>query len=247
MYKKIEELYKKKSPYNKIKIKMFWTYIVIALFLSLFNFFNSYVLMILTVILTIIRMKYICEKELNTKLHFKFNKKNAKEKPLEDIIYEKENELFQNYLKTKKNYNSQTLKCVMEHYRNLVKPKVVSDNFWSIIAIIVSILLAFVTKDGFNFNSFEKALPYLISIGLVVSTILIFIRQFSQAKVFFKGEDGMYERLEEIFSELYIKYISDIEASNLNIPKKKIGKNVKKKEQPEGSPKHRKNLNKSLK
>ena len=68
MYKKIEELYKKKSPYNKIKIKMFWTYIVIALFLSLFNFFNSYVLMILTVILTIIRMKYICEKELNTKL-----------------------------------------------------------------------------------------------------------------------------------------------------------------------------------
>ena len=38
----------------------------------------------------------------------------------------------------------------------------------------------------------------------------------------------MYERLEEIFSELYIKYISDIEASNINIPKKKIGKNVKK-------------------
>ena len=59
MYKKIEELYKKKSPYNKIKIKMFWTYIVISLFLSLFNIFNSYVLMILTVIMTIIRMKYI--------------------------------------------------------------------------------------------------------------------------------------------------------------------------------------------
>ena len=75
----------------------------------------------------------------------------------------------------------------MEHYRNLVKPKVVSDNFWSIIAIIVSILLAFVTKDGFDFNSFEKALPYLISIGFVVLIILFFIRQFSQAKVFFKG------------------------------------------------------------
>ena len=116
----------------------------------------------------------------------------------------------------------------MEHYRNLVKPKVVSDNSWSIIAIIVSILLAFVTKDGFNFNIFEKALPYLISVGFVILTILFFIRQFCQAKVFFKGKDGMYERLEEIFSELYIKYISDIEASNLNISKKKIGKNVKK-------------------
>ena len=147
MYKKIEELYKKKSPYNKIKIKMFWTYIVIALFLSLFNVFNSYALMILTVIMTIIRMKYICEKELNTKLHFKFNKKNAKETPLEEIIYEKENELFQNYLKTKKNYKSQTLKCVMEHYRNLVKPKVVSDNSWSIIAIIVSILLFSIVNE----------------------------------------------------------------------------------------------------
>lgn len=246
MYKKIEELYKKKSPYNKIKIKMFWTYIVIALFLSLFNIFSSYVLMILTVIITIIRMKYICEKELNTKLHFKFNKKNTIDKPLDEIICEKENELFQNYLKTKKNYNLQTLKCIMEHYRNLVKPKVVSDNFWSIIAIIVSILLAFVTKDGFDFNSFEKALPYLISISFVVLIILFFIRQFSQAKVFFKGEDGMYERLEEIFSELYIKCISDIEVSNLNTQKKKTGNNVKK-EQPEGSLKRRKNTKKSLK
>ena len=113
----------------------------------------------------------------------------------------------------------------MKHYRNLVKPKVVSDNFWSIIAIIVSILLAFVTKDGFNFNSFEKALPYLISIGLVVSTILIFIRQFSQAKVFFKGEDGMYERLEEIFSELYTECIN----TNIVDKKKKSKKQVKKK------------------
>ncbi len=63
MYKKIEELYKKKSIYNKIKIKMFWTYIVIALFLSLFNIFNLYVLMILTLIMTIIRMKYIYAKK----------------------------------------------------------------------------------------------------------------------------------------------------------------------------------------
>ena len=246
MYKKIEELYKKQSPFNKIKIKMFWTYIGIVFFLLLFNVIDSSFMMLLTVIITMIIMKKICEKELDTKLCFKFDKKDKKGKPLDEIICEKEKEIFQSYLIENKISNSQTLKCIMEHYRNLVKPKVVSDNFWSIIAIIVSILLAFVTKDGFDFNSFEKALPYLISIGFVVLIILFFIRQFSQAKVFFKGEDGMYERLEEIFSELYIKYISDIEVSNLNTLKKKINKNVKK-EQPEGSPKRRRNSNKSLK
>lgn len=56
----------------------------------------------------------------------------------------------------------------------------------------------------------------------------------------------MYERLEEIFSELYINYINDIEVSNLNTQKNKISKNVKK-EQPEGSPKRWKKSNKSLK
>lgn len=228
MYKKIEELYKKQSPYNKIKIKMFWAYIGIVFFLLLFNIIDSSFMMLLTVIITTIIMKKICEKELNTKLYFKFDKKDKKGKPLDEIICEKENEMFRSYLIENKIHNSKTLKCIMEHYRNLVKPKGVSDNFWSIIAIIISILLAFVTKDGFDFNSFEKALPYLISIGFVVLIILFFIRQFSQAKVFFKGEDGMYERLEEIFSELYIKYISDIEVSNLNTSKKKINKNVKK-------------------
>lgn len=219
MYKKIEELYKKQSPYNKIKIKTFWTYIGIVFFLLLFNVIDSSFMMLLTVIITMIIMKKICEKELDTKLYFKFDKKDKKGKPLDEIICEKENEMFQSYLIENKINNSQTLKCIMEHYRNLVKSKVVSDNFWSIITIVISVLLAFVTKDGFDFKSFEKTLPYLISFTLIVLIILFSIKQFSETRTFLKGEEGMYERLEVIFSELYIESLKEKHTPNKKIIK----------------------------
>ncbi len=233
MYKKIEELYKKQSPYNKIKKRFFWTYIIVVLFLLLFNIFNSSLLLLLTVITTIIIMKKICEKELNTKLHFKFDKKDTEGKFLDEIICDKENEMFKNFLRKNKMDNLQTVKCIMEHYRNLVKPKIVSDNFWSIIAITISILLAFVTKDGFDFKSFEKALPYLISFTFIILTILFSIKQFSEIRTFLKGEEGMYERLEVVFSELYVESLKEKDT-----PKKKTIKIRNKKSKntlPEGA------------
>lgn len=233
MYKKIEELYKKQSPYNKIKIKTFWTYIGIVFFLLLFNVIDSSFMMLLTVIITTIIMKKICEKELDTKIYFKFDKKDKKGKPLDEIICEKENEMFQSYLIENKINNSQTLKCIMEHYRNLVKSKVVSDNFWSIITIVISVLLAFVTKDGFDFKSFEKTLPYLISFTFIVLIILFSIKKFGEIRTFLKGEEGMYERLEIIFSELYIESLKE-----KYTPKKKIIKIRNKKSKntlPEGA------------
>ena len=244
MYKKIEELYKKQSPYNNIKIKMFWTYIIVILFLLLFNIFNSSLLLLLTVITTINIMKKICEKELNTKLHFKFDKKDTKGKFLDEIISEKENEMFQSYLIENKISNSQTLKCIMEHYRNLVKPKVVSDNFWSIIAIAISVLLAFVTKDGFDFKSFENALPYLISFVFIVFTIFISIKQFSEIRTFLKGEEGMYERLEVIFSELYIESLKENDTPK-NKKTIKIRNKKNKNTPPEEKPKRKKQTKRS--
>ena len=50
--------------------------------------------------------------------------------------------------------------------------------------------------------------------------------QFIEAKKFLKGEDGMIERLEEIFSELYVEYINE---SNVDKIKKKETKNQSKK------------------
>ena len=216
MFKKIEELYKNDSPYNKIKKKIFFAYVIIVSLLLVFNVLDLYIMMLIIVFATLWIMKKICEKELGVKLCFKLHRNNSEYEPLDKVICEKENEMFKRYLNDNNIYYYQILKCIMEHYRNLVKPKAISDNFWSIIAIAISVVLAFVTKDGFDFNSFERVLPYLIFFVAIVIVILVFIRQFSEIKTFFKGEDGMYERLEIIFSELYIESINEIEKLKIN-------------------------------
>ena len=105
MYQKIEQLYKKESPYNRIKIKLFMLYYIVMGVLLVFNFLKAYILMILTIIITAFFMKQICEKELKEKLFFELNKKSTDGKPLNDIIREKENKMFCNYLIENKLYD----------------------------------------------------------------------------------------------------------------------------------------------
>ena len=204
MYKKIEELYKKESPYNKIKLKMFVTYLLIVLLLLIFKLLNLEILMYFLVFLTIFIMREICQRELKTKLYISFSKNDVKGQSLDEIIAIKEKQMFTKYLKKNKLFNSCALKCIVDHYRNLVKPQARNDNFWSIVAIIVSVLLAFVSKDGFNFESFEMTFPYLICVTLCIFIVLFFIRRFSELRKLIRGEDGIYERLEALFSELLI-------------------------------------------
>lgn len=204
MYRELEDLYKKQSPYNKIKRKIFCIYIVTVTLLLLFNNFNNYVLMTLIIFILLFVMKNIIEKELNIKLYLSL-KKEDNDKTIEQIIDIKEKILFKQYLKRKNLYNTLALKCIMNHYRNLIKPKMVNDSFWAIIAIIVSILIAFITPNGFDFNSFQRNLPYLFYFAIIIIIFYLFIKRFSEVKIFIKGEDGMLERLETIFSELYIE------------------------------------------
>ena len=206
MFKKIENLYKKKSPYNRIKIRLFWVYLVIIFLLWSFNIFNIYWIMLLTLIITFFIVKHVCEKELNTKLYIIIDKKNGSGIPLNEIIHNNEKQLFKKFLKKEKIYNKESLECIINHYRTYIKQNVIGDNFWAIIAIIISIALAFVTKDGFDIKGFEQALPYLFALAFVTIIIYYPIKKFPEIKKFFKGEDGIYENLEIIFSELYIEY-----------------------------------------
>lgn len=204
MYKDIEEIYKKKSPYNKIKMRMFWLYLLAVPFLLIFNYYKNYFMMIITIVIVILIMKKISEKVLKQKLYFSFN--NRRKVPLNKIIEAKEKILFVDYLKIKSLYNKETIKCLLDHYRCYIKPKIVGGNFLSILSIIISVLLAFISKDGFDFNSFSTSLPYLLSIIFLFGIVYYPVSKITKIKKFFTGEDGMIERLESIFSELYVEF-----------------------------------------
>lgn len=225
MYKDIEEIYKKKSPYNIIKKKTFWIYIVFILTSLIFNFLNKIVPMILVLIAMLLIMKYISEKVLNTKLHLSIGRKKDNEVALPLIIRNAEKELFKDYSIKNNLYNEKSLLCIIDHYRNMIKTKIVGGNLLAILSIAIPAVLSFYTKDGFDFSGLANALPYLISFSIMIILLYFSYSQFIEAKKFLKGEDGMIERLEEIFSELYIECIN----TNITDKKKESKKQVKKK------------------
>lgn len=225
MYKDIEEIYKKTSPYNIIKKRTFWIYVVFILISLIFNFLNKVVPMILVFIAMLLIMKVVSEKVLNTKLHLSIGKKQDNGVTLPFIIRNAEKELFKNYSIKNNMYNEKTLLCIIDHYRNMIKTKIVGGNLLAILSIAIPAILSFYTKDGFDFNGLAIALPYLISFSIVIIMLYFTYSQFIEAKKFLKGEDGMIERLEEIFSELYTECIN----TNIVDKKKKSKKQVKKK------------------
>lgn len=130
MYKNIEEIYKKKSPYNIIKKRTFWIYALFVSISLIFKFFNKIVLMILALIAMILAIKLVSEKVLNIKLYFNIGKRKNNDISLPLIIKNSENKLFKDYSIKNNLYNEKSLLCIIEHYRNLIKTKVVSGNLW---------------------------------------------------------------------------------------------------------------------
>lgn len=225
MYKDIEEIYKKKSPYNIIKKRTFCIYVIFILISLIFNFLNKIVPMILVFIAMLLIMKIVSEKVLNKKLHFNIGKRNENEITLPLIIRNAEKELFKDYSIKNNMYNEKTLLCIIDHYRNMIKTKTVGGNLLAILSIAIPAILSFYTKDSFDFNGLAIALPYLISFSIVIIMLYFSYSQFIEAKKFLKGEDSMIERLEEIFSELYTECIN----TNIVDKKKESKKQVKKK------------------
>ena len=61
----------------------------------------------------------------------------------------------------------------------------------------------------------------MIITNIVLTRIYFSYNQFIEAKKLLKGEDGMNERLEEIFSELYIEYVNELKGKKLEKTKNK--------------------------
>lgn len=207
MYRKIDDYYKKNSPYKKIKI---WTYVLaffVTLLLLAFSTIKNYVIpLIIIFIFAILVMKKIYEKILSEKLYFNFNNKNNSGVPLNNLISEKEKKMFIDYLNDNNLYNKDSIKCILEHYRCFIKTKTINGNFLGILSIIIPIILTFVTQEGFDFKSFSVAFPYILSLILVVILIYFPISKVITIKKVFTGEDGLEERLESIFSEIYVEF-----------------------------------------
>lgn len=230
MYRKIDDYYKKNSPYKKIKI---WTCVLsflASIILSAFSTTQNYVIPLIVIfILAILTMKWIYEKILEEKLYFNFNNKNKSSVPLDNIINEKEKTMFIQYLKANNLYNKDIIKCILDHYRCFIKSKAVNGNFLAILSIIITIILTFVTKEGFDVNSFSASLPYILSLIFV---FILFYYPISKVVTFKKvitGEDGLEERLESIFSEIYIEFNEKNNIKKLKHESKKMKINKSKK------------------
>lgn len=207
MYRKIDDYYKKNSPYKKIKI---WTYVLaffVTLLLLAFSTTKNYAIsLVIIFILAILVMKKIYEKILSEKLYFNFNNKNNSGVPLDNLILEKEKTMFVQYLKDNNLYNKDTIRCILDHYRCFIKVKTVNGNFLAILSIIITIVLTFVTKEGFDVKSFSVAMPYILSFIFIFILIYFPISKVIALKKVFTGEDGLEERIESIFSEIYVEF-----------------------------------------
>ena len=225
MYKKIEDLYKKHSPYNLVRKDMYIIYSIGIVISLVFNFYNNYILMIITMLIMLLLIIKRCEKILKIKLHICLNIKNKNEKILKDIIDDNEKELFRKYVQKEKLYNEKMILCILDHYITLFKNKITGSEILTILSIILPIPLSFIKDGNFDIKGLVTAIPYLICLAIVIFTCYYAFRNFIEIKKMFKGEDGMVERLEEIFSELYIECVNDEKQTKV-IAKKKV-KNAK--------------------
>lgn len=215
MYKEIEDLYKKNSPYNRIRRFTLIIYIPVTITMFILYFFKLVLVMPLCTLITIAVLKTGCEKILKTKLFIKFRKKTKNEIMLYEIIYREEKKIFKRHMKKNGLYNEKSLLCIINHYRNRIKPKIPGENLLTIFSIFLPIIMSFYKNGSFSAEEFINAMIYIIIFSIFIGALYYMYNQFIEMKKFIKGEDGIYERLEEIFSELYIECINSRKQSKL--------------------------------
>lgn len=227
MYDEINMLYKKKSPYNIIKVRVFYIYLFFFIATLIFGYlFNIWIIIILNSIIMFLTIKYVCQLVLNEKLEFSFNLKKTNDDTLPTLIRNKEIEMFRAYFVKNDLLEEKVLLCIIDHYRKLIKTKTINGSFITIISIVISIIIPFCSSGGFNKTEFINVLPYIIIACVFISILYYTYHKFLQLKEFLKGEDGMNERLEEIFSELYIETIKNEKNSNNKITTSKSKKKI---------------------
>lgn len=216
MYKRLEEYYRKNSPYNKIRKKTCFIYIVVIFLLLACNYYEKIFFMFIILILLFFVYKGICEKTLGTKLYFKYDKRAKNGLSLDEIILNKEKSIVNKYLEENNLYDRDSIECILNHYRYNKNVKIISGNFLGILSLIISVALPFITKDGYDFYTFISTISYFLALTVVVYIIYFSFNKFTELKKIFKGEEDVDERLEAILSELYVEYYCKKEKNNFS-------------------------------
>lgn len=188
MYNEIEELYKKKSAYNRITRKFFVVYAVSFFSVWIFGLLKHTYISIALVLILIYSMKVISEHELKKKFYISIQSDKTKYNTLQAEINKQEISIIKNHLILSKIYNEKNITNIINHYRNLIVPKSKSNNFWNIITLIITVIIPFINKDGINIEMMSSIFPYFISLIIVCGIIYWSYKQIFTLTKSLKGD-----------------------------------------------------------
>jgi hypothetical protein len=198
----IDELYKQ-SAYKKISFVFSVVFLLAFIIIGILNYFKLYIPMIVISILSVLLIKFWCGKILNTKLKFNIKKEGEK---INAIIKRKDKELFLKFLKDNNIYSESKINSITSHYRSLIKSSGVEDVVWNILNLAISLIPMFITQDGVGNTTYKVAIPYLVVVVVFLLSLYWLIKMIPEIKVIIRRKNTMYERLELIFTELYLEY-----------------------------------------
>ena len=204
MYEGIEYKFKKESAYNKRIRSLFLLYLgtcIASALLKIFFKFSFLIMLLLSIVLVLILLAG------KLRIFDKINILNGEEREkYKEKNYNEELSILRGILKENNLYNEKIIKDLIEHYRNLISPKISKFNIIEILSIIVTIVFG-IYDTMYSEGNIQKLVSIIITIILIKSAIIML-----------KGEENIYERLEDLLSSLYIEIIND---NNFKVKKKK--------------------------
>lgn len=214
MYKIVEYKFKKNSIYNKRIIRLFIIYVVV--FVCLFIVMTDLKLPLLAIMFSPLiysALSIIIELTVFDKINI------FKKGSITNYIKTMDNEelsTLRKILKENNLYNEKIVKDLIEHYRNLISPKISKFNIIEILSITIPAI--FSVYEVIDLDGNIQKLASIIIIVLSIIILYFFYNELKNTIIMLKGEENIYERLEDLLSSLYIEIIND---NNFKVKKKK--------------------------
>ncbi len=214
MYKSVEYKFKKNSIYNKRIIRLFIIYVVV--FVCLFIVMTDLKLPLLAIMFSPLiysALSIIIELTVFDKINI------FKKGSITNYIKTMDNEelsTLREILKENNLYNEKIVKDLIEHYRSLIYPKISKFNIIEILSITIPAI--FSVYEVIDLDGNIQKLASIIIIVLSIIILYFFYNELKNTIIMLKGEENIYERLEDLLSSLYIEIIND---NNFKVKKKK--------------------------